>query len=293
MNAITVSLKEQIAAGLLKINDLVGAVAIPNGTGDTVLSEGNGLLLVLVMEDGASDGSINHYIQDGLRIQERRISRSSMEDRLRAREDRTFIQWMIQGEIWVDPQAYLERVRAELLDYPAVAKEQKLLAEFAMFLKRYLQCKEFLHADQILDAYSSVLRAIHHWARIVVLEAGAHPESTVWQQVRRYNTGVYKLYEELTASPETLKQRVELVLLGCEFSVMSKMESCCSLLIRILEDSEEPLGVEELVQHPYLQGPISANLPLLLNKLSRKALIKEVAVATDAELFALEVKYTK
>ncbi|WP_438448475.1 nucleotidyltransferase-like protein [Gorillibacterium sp. sgz5001074] len=293
MNVITVSLKEQLTAGLLEAKGLLGAVAVSDDSGLSVLSEGNGLLLVLVVENGASDGSISHYMQDGIRIQERRISRSTLEAILAAREDRTFIQWMIQGEIWVDPQAYLAQVRAELLEYPAIAKEQKLLAEFSMFLKRYMQCKEFLHAEQILDAYSCILRAIHHWARIVVLEAGVHPEATVWQQVRQYNTGVYKLYEELTASPETLKQRVELVLLACEFSVMSKMESCCSMLIRILEESEEPMGVEDLLGHPYLQGQTGANLPLLLNKLARKALIKEVAVATDAELFSLEVKYTK
>lgn len=293
MNAITVSHKEQIVAGLQQRKDLVGAVAIPDESGFSVLSEGNGLLLVLVTEDGTSDGSITHYIQDGLRIQERRISRSSLEERLAKREDRAFIQWMIQGEIWVDPQAYLTNVRAELLECPAVIKEQKLLAEFSLFLKRYLQCKEFLHADQILDAYSCILRAIHHWARIVVLEAGAQPESTVWQQVRQYNSGVYKLYEELTASSETLKQRVELVLLACEFSVMSKMGSCCSLLIRILENSDEPMGVEELLQHPSLKGQAAANLPLLLNKLARKALIKEVAVATETEWLSLELKYTK
>lgn len=293
MNAIPAAQKEQIIAGLLQSEEVIGAVAILNENGFSVLSEGNGLLLVVVVEDDGSDGSISHYIQDGLRIQERRIPKSILEARIGRREDRAIIQILIQGEIWVDPQTYIENVRTGLLGYPALAKEQKLLSEFSLFLKRYLQCKEYLHHDQILDAYSSILRAIHHWARIVVVEEGVNPEFTVWQQVRRYNPGVYKLYEELTASTETLKQRVELVLLACEFSVMSKMENCCSLLIHILEESEEPMSVDDLMEHPHLKGQISMNLPLMLNKLARKSLIKEVAVATDKELFSLEVKYTK
>jgi hypothetical protein len=293
MNAISLTMKDQIITALLQRKGLLGAVAVRNDSGYSVLSEGNVLLLVLIFEDGAADESITHYIQDGIRIQERRISMSYLEARAETLEDRAIIHWMIQGEIWVDPQAYLAKVRADLLDYPAIVKEQKLLTEFSLFLKRYMQCKEHLQAEQILDAYSSILRAIHHWARIAVLEAGVHPETTVWQQVRKFNPGIHKLYEELTASPETLKQRVELVLLACEFSVMSKMESCCSLLIRILEEAEEPLGIEELIGHPLLKGQASSNLPLMLGKLARKALIKEVAVATESELFSLEVKYTK
>lgn len=293
MNAISLTLKDRIITALLDKDGFLGAVALRNDSGYSVLAGSNVLLLVLVFEDGKSDESITHYMQDGLRIQEQRVTRSTLEARTEALEDRAFIHWMIQGEIWVDPQAYLSKVRDGLLDYPAIVKEQRLLSEFSLFLKRYIQCKEYLQEDQILDAYSSILRSIHHWARIVVVEAGVFPETTVWQQVRRINPGIYKLYEELTASSETLKQRVELVLLACEFSVMSKMESCCSLLIRILEEAEEPMGIEELAVHPMLKGHISSNLPLILSKLARKSLIKEVAVATESELFSLEVKYTK
>lgn len=293
MNAITTSLKERIIASLGQVTGLVAAIAVQGETGSTVLAEGSGLLLLLAVEDGSAEESTTHYILEGMRIQERRIPCTDLENRLLNRDETTLIQWMLQGEIWVDPQAYLTKIRNGLQSYPEDVLEQQLLAEFSMFLKRYLQCKDFLHTDQILDAYSAILRAIHHWARIAVLEEGLYPEFRIWQQVRRYNYGVYKLYEELTASSETLKQRVELVLLASEFSVMSKMESCCSLLIRILEESAEPMGVQELRRHPALKGKIGSNLPLLLNKLARKALIREVAVATDAELLSLEVKYTK
>jgi hypothetical protein len=292
MNANTLTRRELIVSGLARMDGIIGIVALWDTSGFSVLTEGSDLLLVVVLEDGVSALSTSHYIQEGIRIQERRVPRSEMENRASSREDRSVIHWMMEGDIWHDPQSFLAGLRSTLLQYPGIVKQQKLLTEFSLFMKRYLQCKDFLVADQVLDAYSSVLRAIHHWARITVIEEGVHPEVTVWQQVRIYNPGVYKLYEELTTSTETLRQRVELVLLACEFSVMSKMESCCSLLITILEEVGRPLSVQELLNHPYLMGMVSSNLPLMLNKLSRKSLIKEVAVATEMELFALEVKYS-
>lgn len=291
MNANTLTRREHIVSGLSQLEGLLGVVALWDTSGFSVLTEGSDLLLVVVLEDRVSPLSTSHYIQEGIRIQEKQISRGEMECRAASREDRALIHWMMEGDIWLDPEGFLAGIRTDLTEYPEIVKQQKLLTEFSLFMKRYLQCKDFLLADQVLDAYSSVLRAIHHWARIAVIEEGVHPEITVWQQVRHFNPGVYKLYEELTASPETLRQRVELVLLACEFSVMSKMESCCSLLIRILEEVGQPMSVHELLVHPYLKGMAASNLPLMLNKLARKALIKEVAVATEAELFTLEIKY--
>jgi len=294
MSAITlITLKEQIVAGLRDRSGLLGAIAISNDSGYSVLAEGSDLLLIVVYEDHMAEESISHYSKDGLRIQENRTTKSLLEARAGNREDRIIIHWMMQGEIWVDTNTYLEDFRTGLLQYPGLVKEQKLLSEFSLFLKRYLQCKDHLHADQVLDAYSCILRAIHHWARIVIIEEGVHPEIMVWDQVRKYNPGVYKLYDELTSSPETLKQRVELVLLACEFSVMSKMESCCQGLIRILEESEAPLSISELLVHPILEGLTNPNLPLMMSKLAKKGIIKEVAVASDDQLFSLEVKYTK
>ncbi|MDF2927405.1 MAG: hypothetical protein K0R57_6319 [Paenibacillaceae bacterium] len=292
MNANTLTRREQILSCLSQQNGLLGIVAIWDANGFSVLTEGSDLLLVMVLEDGLAAPATSHYIQEGVRIQERRISRSSFETRAASHEDRGILHWMMQGDIWYDAEGMLARIRMDLENYPAIVKQQKMLTEFSLFTKRYLQCKDFLVEDQILDAYSSILRAIHHWARISVLEEGIHPEVTVWQQVRSYNAGVYKLYEELTTSQETLRQRVELVLLACEFSVMSKMETCCSLLVRILEETGQPLSVQELINHPYMSGASSSNLPLILNKLARKSIIREVAVATDADCFDLEIKYS-
>jgi hypothetical protein len=249
------------------------------------------LLVVIVTEDEPASGSLFHYIKEGCRIQERWISPMDLEFWLLSGENRNIIYWILQGEILLDRNVYLESLRHRLLEFQDLLKEQKLLMEFSLFLSKFIQSKEYLAEEHFLDAYSNILEALHHWARIVIIEEGLHPELTVWRQVRLINPGIYKLYEELTLSSETLRQRVELVILACEFSVMSKMQSCCALLLRIIENRKAPLGVDEIRSHTDLQY-LHINLSLLLNKLVKKSLIREVAVSLDDSITELELRYT-
>jgi hypothetical protein len=249
------------------------------------------LLVVVVAEHEGINRSLYHYIKEDYRIQERWISPVDLELWLFNGENRNIIYWILQGEILLDRGIYLESLRHRLLEFPDLLKEQKLLMEFSLFLSKFIQSKEYLAEGHYLDAYSNILESLHHWARIVIIEEDNHPELTVWRQVRLINPGVYKLYEELTLSSETLRQRVELVILACEFSVMSKMKSCCKLLLRILEERKSPWPIDEIQSHVDLQH-LRINLSLLLNKLVNKSLIREVAVSLDDSFSELELQYT-
>lgn len=191
----------------------------------------------------------------------------------------------------MDRDGYLSSVRERLLQFPASMREQKQFAEFTGFLRTYLQAKQDLLDGNLLDAYSHVLTALHHWAHIVLIEEGRHPELTVWKQLKRVHPGIYKLYEELTVSPETLEQRVQLVMLGCEFSVMSKMKTSCALLFNILGSREEPWSIAELQSHSTL-NILHGDLSLVLQKLVKREYIREVAVMNEAgDIGALELRY--
>ncbi|MBP1990929.1 nucleotidyltransferase-like protein [Paenibacillus eucommiae] len=255
------------------------------------LTDGFDILLLIVTNDLRLNNHITNYIKDDVRIQERWVDPSALEQWIRNGDNRNIIHWLLKGEILLDQNTYLEGLRHRMLEFPGDLREQKLLIEFSLFLRKYLQSKEHLLDDHLLDAYNNILEALHHWARIVIIEEGFHPEITVWRQIRAINPGIYKLYEELTTSKETLKQRVQLVLLACEFSVMSKMERCCIALIDIMGLRELPWSPDELQNHPQL-AEIKVELPLLLNKLVKKSLIKEVAIPIDDEITEIELKYT-
>lgn len=248
-------------------------------------------LLLVFTNEHSMHNHITHYIKDNERIQERWVNVQMLEKNLQHEDYHSVILWLLRGDILLDPQLYLTGLKQRIIGFPDEKKEHQLLVEFSLFLRKYLQSKEYILNDHVLDAFNRILEALHHWARIVIIEDGIHPEFTVWEQVYSINPGVFKLYEELTTSKETAKQRVQLVLLACEFSVMSKMERCCAPVLRILGSRKEAWGIDELLAVSELQD-IKRNLPLLLNKLVRKSLIKEMYLSQDDEFSILELKYT-
>ncbi|TDF94189.1 nucleotidyltransferase-like protein [Paenibacillus piri] len=287
MNAI----KEQLVARLREDEAVLSILAVDNPSLFSAVTDGFDLLLLVISKEDLKTDQQYHYIKDNCRIQERWISPSALNRFILHGEYRNLIYWILKGEILLDRDIYLEGLRHRTLEFPAELREHKLMIEFSRFLRRYLESKEYILEDHVLDAYNNILEALHHWARIVIIEAGIHPEVTVWRQIKTINPGVYKLYEELTLSTETLKQRVQLVLLACEFSVMNKMERCCKTLVEVLASREQAWSLHELQQHEALSD-IREELPLLLNKLVKKSLIKEIIYTLDEQVSVLEIRYT-
>jgi hypothetical protein len=166
----------------------------------------------------------------------------------------------------------------------------KILEEFAAFARKYADSKTHLQQGDLLDAFMKLQEALKHWARLVIFEDGKEPGEAVWSQIHKINAGVYKLNEELVMSKETLEQRIQLVLLACEFSLMSKMEKCCAPLIGVLKSRAEPWSIAELQEHPEL-ARIRNELTLVLNKLVQKSLIREVAVIQGENIDHLDIRY--
>ncbi|SDX43890.1 nucleotidyltransferase-like protein [Paenibacillus sp. CF384] len=270
---------------------LISLAAIDNPVPYNPMIDGLDLLLLVVSTQNDPNRGIEHVRIGEDRVQIRTVSPVMLEQWTTGGENRSIIQWLVRGEILVDRDNYLFNLRESLLSFPASLRGQKELVEFSHFIRSYLQAKQDLQDNNLLDAYSNVLTALHHWAHIAFIEEGVHPELTVWRQMRRFNPGIYKLYEELTISPESLEKRVQLVLLACEFSVMSKMKSSCGLLFSILGSREEPWSVMELQTHPHLKD-LHMDLSLLLQKLVMRGYIREVAympLLGDTE--ALELRY--
>ncbi|CAG5077375.1 Conserved protein YgxA [Thermobacillus xylanilyticus] len=270
---------------------LIGVMLIDNPYRYNPLIDGLDLLLLAVVERDGRERSVRHVRKEGKRVQIRTVAAAALDEWIAGVESRSIIPWIVRGEILMDRDGYLERVKQRVIDFPEELRRQKLAAEFSAFLRTFLHAKQDLQDGNIMDAHSNVLAALHHWAHISLIEDGVHPELTVWAQMKKYNPGIYKLYEELTTSMESLEKRVQLVLLACEFHVMSKMKSCCRLLLDIIESREEPWSVGELMARPELK-PLRLDLSLLLRKLVTRGLIREVAALPEAnDPDALELQY--
>ncbi|WP_256761260.1 nucleotidyltransferase-like protein [Cohnella sp. WQ 127256] len=241
--------------------------------------EGMESLVLIVTNNLNTQHHTEHRIWKDTRIQIRRVTPSMLEGWVVSSPNRNIIYWLVQGDILIDHDGFLTKLRDRLINWSPLIQEQKLLSEFSQFVRAYLQAKQDLRDGQVLDAYSNVLSCLHCWAHIALVEQGMNPDLTVWEQIRIVNPGIYKLLEELTSSGETLEQRVELVLLACEFTILNKMESSCVLLIRLIESRTQSWTPAELLAHPDLSG-FSLELSVLLRKLVNRGCIREVVITS-------------
>jgi len=241
--------------------------------------------IVLVVHEGQeAELAVEHTLVGEMPCQTLHVSADSLQRWLIAGEKGDLIRCFMEGELVRDDDGKLSRLRKEYTAFEQPLRDRKMLYEFSRFLSIYVEAKRYLQAGYEVDAYQSVLDSLKHWARIELIERGVLPDRAVWEQVKELNTAIHKLYEELTQSTETIRQRVELVLLACEFSVMSKMAECTELLLQILRSRPKPWSIEELIHHPDL-CMVKNELPLVMRKLVNRSLAKESVVWSDVSKY--------
>ncbi|WP_238653002.1 nucleotidyltransferase-like protein [Paenibacillus piscarius] len=258
--------------------NVLGAVAWRRRGEDTfqsALLHDYDMVILMLYEEQETERIITHTIAGDQRTQSVHVGLSALERAVMAGDNNELLTSLISGEVIWDPKGILVEMRKQLNRFDGALKERVLFMEFARFLHMYIKSKRYIEAGCTMDAYNCVLIALYHWARIEVSEAGHFPEPAVWGQVKNLNSPVHKLYEELTISTETLDQRIELILLACEFALMSKMPDCCAMLVRILGSRQEAWSIKELLQHSGLSH-LQAELPLVLRKLVSRSLIREI-----------------
>ncbi|MNC30036.1 hypothetical protein D3C75_783070 [compost metagenome] len=274
--------------------NVLGAVALRqkgNAPFQSALLHDFDMVVLMLHEEQEKERVITHTIAGERRTQSVHVGLSALERAVMAGDNNELLTSLMAGEVIWDPKGILGEMRREITQFQGPLKERVLFMEFARFLHMYVKSKRYSEAGFTMDAYNCVLIALYHWARIEVSEAGFFPDPAVWEQVKSLNTSVHKLYEELTVSTETLDQRVELILLACEFAIMSKMSDCCTMLFGILGSRKEAWSIKELLQHSGL-SPLGAELPLVLRKMVSRSLIREITSWADDASEGHAVRYT-
>ncbi|MNI23354.1 hypothetical protein D3C73_769390 [compost metagenome] len=236
------------------------------------------LILVVCCDIGRSSQiQIEHCMLGKQHYQLLYVGRNDIKQWVIEGQNREIVQCFLHGDVILDKDKKLASLRQDLLDFGSEMREQRKLNEYARLLNTFVKAKKYTQENDLMDAYYCVLQALKHYARIELIEQGILPESSVWEQVRPINSVAYKLFDELTDNKETLEQRIQLVLLASEFSVMSKMEDCCSLLLELLGSRKSAWSIQELVEIPELIH-IKAELPMMLRKLVYRSLVTEVTI---------------
>jgi Nucleotidyltransferase-like/Helix-turn-helix domain len=238
------------------------------------------ILLVLVKE-ADQPLFIKHYTYNEKKAAMHIITEAQLHEWLLLGSNRKMFEWLHEAKVIFDRNEYVANLKTELREFPFNGRKIKMGLEFAKLIRRYVDGKALFEGHQFLDAYNHVVHSLHHLARLAILENGLHPELTVWHQVKQMEPEIYKLYEELVHSEETLEQRLELLFLASEFLIHSRTEIGTVHLLEVLSSKEVWLFNEIMSEKELL--PYSVDLAVLLEYLIEKHLIEVVNIETKGQ----------
>ncbi|MGE7838669.1 nucleotidyltransferase-like protein [Viridibacillus arvi] len=192
--------------------------------------------------------------------------------------NKKIVDWLFFGRVLFDRNEYLSNLKKELKEFPFYGRKIKMGIEFAKLIRRYLEGKVCFEEKNYLDAYNHVVESLHHLARLAVMDKGLYPEVTVWSQVKQIDPAIYKLYEELITSEESLDKRLELLFLASEFFIHSRTADGATHVIEVMSQKDF-WTIQELHEQEELKN-YSVNLEVFIEYLIDKGYISVERVET-------------
>ena len=241
------------------------------------------VLLIIVKE---ADQSIftKHYLYGDTKMVMHIVTEKRLRKWLFIGSNRKLVDWIFFGKVLFDRNEFLYKLRSELQEFPFYGRKIKTGIQFSKLIRRYLEGKEFFERGDYLDAYNHVVDSLHHLGRLSVIDSGLYPEVTVWSQVKKIAPAVYKLYEELVMSNETLEKRLELLFLASEFLINSRTHDGAQHIVETML-SKSVWTIQELHDHEELSY-YSTDLEVFIEYLIEKGYITvEPIIAKNETVF--------
>lgn len=238
-------------------------------------------ILLLIVKEAEQSVLIKHYTHQDKKAALHIVSEEMLKEWLFLGTNKKIFDWVYSGKVLFDRNDYISTLKAELKDFPFSGRKAKMGLEFAKLIRRYTDGKSFFENRHYLDAYNHVIHLLHHLARLSIIESGFHPEVTVWNQVKQIEPEVFKLYEELVNSEESIEKRLGLLFLACEFLIHSRTKAGISHFIEILS-KRESWTFNEIMCHEELKE-YSVDLTVLLEYLIDKGFIDVKNVETKGQ----------
>ncbi|ENH96598.1 hypothetical protein J416_09976 [Gracilibacillus halophilus YIM-C55.5] len=239
-------------------------------------------ILLVIVKDADKDWLVKHYEFGDQSAALHVIDQELLNEWMDTSAYRRAVEWIINGRILYDRNEYVANLKETLRIFPYEKRSLRLAIEFSKITRSYSEAKNLYDSGNYLDAYSRLLRSLHYLGRIAIIEKGHHPEVLVWNQVKRIEPEVYKLYEELIRSTEDTKKRVELMLLAIDVSLNQRIDVCAPHLLEVMQEKEEPWGFGELKTHPQV-APYMYDLVSMVEYLVSKNIIEVVLEPTKSE----------
>ncbi|MFJ7976811.1 nucleotidyltransferase-like protein [Peribacillus sp. JNUCC 23] len=236
-------------------------------------------ILFVIVNEAEEPVFLKHYTYKDQKAALHIVHENQLKEWLLLGTNRKVVDWLQNGKVLYDRNEYLYNLKTELREFPFYGRKIKIGIEFAKLIRRYMDGKAFFEDGHYLDAYNHVVHSLHHLARLEVIEQGFYPEVTVWNQVKYIEPEIFKLYEELVNSEETIEKRLELLFLASEFLIYSRTNTGSQHLLEIMKERQGYWSISELMEHPEI-AHYAVDLSVLLEYLIHKTIVEVVEIET-------------
>lgn len=252
----------------------LGAIAVKLGRNHSVNPEELDLLVVILTENRKFHQQISMYRINHWKVKEVWITLSEWSSEL-VKGERDVVECLMNGRILYDPYEKIQNQLNDLRTFPTELQQKMMCLEFSRLLQAHVESESYMKEANLLDAHSSVQKVLTHWARLAVVESGTYPRAHLWYQVKSINPGVYKLYRELVWGEESIDQRVHLVMLAVEYTILNRLEYYCSYLMELLASKEESWSINEIHEQLWIKE-FHQDVTLIMEELVRRTLVELV-----------------
>ncbi|MFY3790993.1 nucleotidyltransferase-like protein [Ureibacillus sp. MALMAid1270] len=228
-------------------------------------------VLLIIVKEAEVPVFTKHYLYKNQKMVMHVITEEILNKWLFIGTKKQVVDWIFNGKIMFDRNEYLVNLRTKLHEEPYYGRKIKTGIQFSKLIRRVMEGKDLFNRGNFLDAYSNVIESLHHLARLSVLDKGLYPEVTVWSQVKKIQPEIYKLYEELLFSKESLEKKLELLFLAIEFMINARTHDGAQHLLETMLE-KDLWTIQELHTHKELRF-YSGDLEVLIEYLIDKAYI--------------------
>lgn len=264
--------------------DTLGVILINKRDDAANMTDTFDSVLLIIVKEGEQPIFTKHYLYGETKMVMHIVTEKRLRKWLFIGSNRKLVDWIFYGKVLFDRNEFLYKLRSELQEFPFHGRKIKTGIQFSKLIRRYLEGKEFFERGEYLDAYNHVVDSLHHLGRLSVIDSGLYPEVTVWSQVKKIEPAVYKLYEELVMSNETLEKRLELLFLASEFLINSRTHDGAQHILEVML-TKASWTIQELHDHEELSY-YSTDLEVFVEYLIDKGyIIVEPIIAKNQTIF--------
>lgn len=264
--------------------DTLGVILVEKRKkGDPITDTFDAILLIITADEKIPIYT-KHYTTTSGKAAMHVISESQLRKWMLVGSKRKVVDWIYYGKVYFDRNEFVEKLKQELQENPCFQRKVKMGLELSKLVRAFIEGKTFFEQGNYLDAYLHVVNSLHYLARLAVVEKSLYPEVKVWSQVKKIDPSIYKLYEELITSSESIDKRLELLFLASEFFLHNRTAEGSQHILGVMSKKEK-WEIQELHEHEELKL-YSTELEVYIEYLVDKGYISVVQSESKNEFIA-------